>query len=97
MISPKKVPEKDETNTLKSDSSTISDDTVFVSDEHIQFTRNVASSKFKGVNYVFDERIGARITADVLSLCESCGEKSDMFTNCQNYQVRVKVRVRIRV
>lgn len=46
--------------------------------------RDVQESKFKGTNYVFDERLGARITADVFTLCETCGEKCDFFTNC-NY------------
>ena len=46
--------------------------------------RNVAESKFKGVNYVFDDRIGSRITEHVLTNCELCGAKCDSYNNCQN-------------
>jgi Rhodanase C-terminal len=46
-------------------------------------------STIQGVNYVFDERMGARVTEDILSLCESCGTKSDRFTNCNSYGCHV--------
>jgi UPF0176 protein len=41
-------------------------------------------SKFRGVNFVFDERIGERITQDVLSQCHQCGEPCDTHVNCKN-------------
>lgn len=41
-------------------------------------------SKFKGVNFVFDERIGERITNDVLSKCHQCGQPCDTHVNCKN-------------
>lgn len=41
-------------------------------------------SKFKGSNYVFDERISERITEDVLSNCDQCGQPWDGYTNCAN-------------
>lgn len=41
-------------------------------------------SKFKGVNFVFDERIGERITNDVLSVCHQCGTACDTHVNCKN-------------
>ena len=41
-------------------------------------------SKFKGVNFVFDERVGERITPDVLSECHQCGAPCDTHTNCKN-------------
>lgn len=41
-------------------------------------------SKFKGVNFVFDERIGERITGDVLSECHQCGKPCDTHVNCKN-------------
>jgi len=41
-------------------------------------------SKFKGKNFVFDERMGERITDDVISNCHQCGEKSDNHINCEN-------------
>jgi predicted sulfurtransferase/predicted O-methyltransferase YrrM len=39
-------------------------------------------SKFRGVNYVFDERMGAKITDDLLAVCESCGVPCGTYTNC---------------
>tara|TARA_B100002052_G_scaffold217015_1_gene199015 strand:+ start:16 stop:1077 length:1062 start_codon:yes stop_codon:yes gene_type:complete len=41
-------------------------------------------SKFKGKNFVFDERLGERITSDILSECHQCNHKSDDHTNCEN-------------
>jgi UPF0176 protein len=41
-------------------------------------------SKFKGINFVFDERIGERITQDVLSTCHQCGKPCDRHVNCKN-------------
>ena len=46
--------------------------------------RHVPTSLFKGVNYVFDERLGARVTEDVLANCETCGDTCDSYINCQN-------------
>ncbi len=41
-------------------------------------------NRFKGANYVFDERISERVSDDVLSECDQCDEKCDSFTNCAN-------------
>jgi UPF0176 protein len=41
-------------------------------------------SKFRGINFVFDERIGERITKDVLSSCHQCGKPCDTHVNCKN-------------
>ncbi len=41
-------------------------------------------SKFKGKNFVFDERRAERITPDVLSQCHQCGAASDEHVNCAN-------------
>lgn len=41
-------------------------------------------SKFKGSNFVFDERLNERITDDVLSECDQCDSACDTYTNCQN-------------
>ncbi len=41
-------------------------------------------SKFKGKNFVFDERLGERITDDVISHCHQCGAACDTHTNCAN-------------
>ena len=40
--------------------------------------------KFKGKNFVFDERLGERITEDILSECHICGKPCDTHTNCKN-------------
>ena len=41
-------------------------------------------SKFKGKNFVFDDRLGERITKDVLSVCHQCQGQCDDHTNCEN-------------
>ena len=41
-------------------------------------------SKFVGKNFVFDERLGERITDDVISECHQCGAKCDNHVNCKN-------------
>jgi UPF0176 protein len=40
--------------------------------------------KFKGKNFVFDDRLGERITNDVISQCHQCGKPCDTHTNCKN-------------
>ncbi len=42
------------------------------------------SSEFVGKNFVFDERLGERITDDVLGKCHICGTPCDTHTNCRN-------------
>jgi UPF0176 protein len=41
-------------------------------------------SKFIGKNFVFDDRLGERITADVIAHCHQCGKPCDTHTNCNN-------------
>jgi len=41
-------------------------------------------NKFIGKNFVFDERLGERITDDIISECHQCGQPSDSHTNCAN-------------
>ncbi len=41
-------------------------------------------SKFKGKNFVFDNRLGERVTKDVLSCCHICGNKCDIHNDCKN-------------
>lgn len=41
-------------------------------------------NKFKGKNFVFDERLGERISDDVLAQCHTCGKPCDTHTNCKN-------------
>lgn len=40
--------------------------------------------KFIGKNFVFDERLGERITDDVIAECHICGTPCDTHTNCLN-------------
>jgi UPF0176 protein len=41
-------------------------------------------NKFKGVNFVFDNRLGERISGEIISHCHQCGEKSAVHRNCEN-------------
>lgn len=41
-------------------------------------------NRFIGKNFVFDERLGERITKDVIAVCHQCGKPSDDHTNCKN-------------
>lgn len=41
-------------------------------------------SKFIGKNFVFDHRLGERITNDIISQCHQCGKPCDNHTNCLN-------------
>lgn len=41
-------------------------------------------TKFKGKNFVFDERMSEKITDDVLTNCHLCGTACDVHTNCLN-------------
>jgi UPF0176 protein len=41
-------------------------------------------NKFKGTNFVFDERRGERISDDVISQCHQCNEPCDTHVNCKN-------------
>ncbi len=54
----------------------------------IKYARDVKeqgiSNKFKGVNFVFDERLAERISDDVIAKCHQCGEPFDLHTNCAN-------------
>lgn len=41
-------------------------------------------NRFIGKNFVFDERLGERITEDVIAECHQCGAPCDTHTNCSN-------------
>lgn len=41
-------------------------------------------NKFKGKNFVFDNRLGERISDEVIAHCHQCGESADTHTNCAN-------------
>ncbi len=54
----------------------------------IEYTRQIKEqklpSKFIGKNFVFDHRLGERITEDIISRCHQCGAPCDDHTNCAN-------------
>ena len=41
-------------------------------------------NKFKGKNFVFDERLGEKISDETIAHCHQCGEPCDSHTNCAN-------------
>ena len=41
-------------------------------------------NKFIGKNFVFDERLGERISEDVIAECHQCGTPCDDHINCEN-------------
>ena len=49
-----------------------------------QIQQEGLESKFKGKNFVFDDRLGERITEDIIALCHQCGKAADIHTNCKN-------------
>ena len=54
----------------------------------IEYKRQVEEqglrNKFHGKNFVFDERLGERISGEVISNCHQCGEPADTHVNCAN-------------
>jgi len=54
----------------------------------IDYIRQVKSegleNQFKGKNFVFDERLGERISDEVIAECHQCGKPCDDHTNCAN-------------
>jgi len=54
----------------------------------IEYARQVNEkglpNKFKGKNFVFDERMGERISEEVIARCHQCGDASDTHLNCAN-------------
>jgi UPF0176 protein len=49
-----------------------------------QIKQKGLASKFIGKNFVFDDRLGERITEDVIAKCHQCGKPADTHTNCLN-------------
>ena len=41
-------------------------------------------NKFHGKNFVFDDRLGERITDEIIATCHQCGFVADTHTNCAN-------------
>jgi UPF0176 protein len=54
----------------------------------IEYARQVKAqgltSRFRGKNFVFDERLGETISGEVISQCHQCGAVCDTHTNCTN-------------
>lgn len=49
-----------------------------------QVEDNELPNRFKGKNFVFDDRLGERISEDIVARCHQCGEPCDVHTNCAN-------------
>jgi UPF0176 protein len=41
-------------------------------------------NKFRGKNFVFDERLGESISGEIIAHCHQCGKPADSHTNCKN-------------
>ena len=41
-------------------------------------------NKFRGKNFVFDERLGESISGEIIAHCHQCGKPADTHTNCKN-------------
>ncbi len=41
-------------------------------------------NKFHGKNFVFDQRLGERVTEEIIARCHQCGKPSDTHVNCVN-------------
>jgi UPF0176 protein len=54
----------------------------------IDYARQVKAegldTNFIGKNFVFDDRLGEKITHDVISVCHQCGQPCDRHVNCAN-------------
>ncbi len=54
----------------------------------IEYTRQCQEkglpNRFIGKNFVFDERMGERISSDVIAHCHQCGRPADTHVNCAN-------------
>ena len=54
----------------------------------INYARDVREkqlpNKFHGKNFVFDQRLGERITDEIIARCHQCGQPADTHVNCIN-------------
>ncbi|HQW12941.1 MAG TPA: rhodanese-related sulfurtransferase [Saprospiraceae bacterium] len=54
----------------------------------IEYTRQAAEQNlenlFVGKNFVFDERLGEKISDDIVAHCHQCGQPADTHVNCAN-------------
>jgi UPF0176 protein len=49
-----------------------------------QVEQQKLEQKFVGKNFVFDNRLGERVTEDIIAQCHQCGQPADTHTNCAN-------------
>ncbi|MCH5598787.1 oxygen-dependent tRNA uridine(34) hydroxylase TrhO [Niabella ginsengisoli] len=42
------------------------------------------ANKFHGKNFVFDQRLGERVTNEIIAKCHQCGKPADTHVNCVN-------------
>ena len=49
-----------------------------------QVKGNHLPNKFHGKNFVFDQRLGERVTDEIISSCHQCGRPADTHVNCVN-------------
>ncbi len=42
------------------------------------------NNKFQGKNFVFDDRLGERISEEIIAVWHQCGKPADTHTNCRN-------------
>jgi UPF0176 protein len=54
----------------------------------IHYANNVKAkglpNKFRGKNFVFDDRLGERISEEIIAHCHQCGKPADTHINCAN-------------
>lgn len=49
-----------------------------------QVLENNLENKFTGKNFVFDNRLGERVSAEIIAHCHQCGKPCDDHVNCAN-------------
>jgi UPF0176 protein len=49
-----------------------------------EVTEQGLQNKFRGKNFVFDNRLGERITDEIIATCHQCGKPADTHVNCAN-------------
>lgn len=49
-----------------------------------EVTEQGMQNKFRGKNFVFDNRLGERITDEIIATCHQCGTPADTHVNCAN-------------
>ena len=49
-----------------------------------QVTAAGLENKFHGKNFVFDQRLGERVTEEIIANCHQCGKPADTHVNCIN-------------